>query len=294
MGKNRMFNKRIITHSVHGECLYVDNGIIEIGVPLSFGIRIAHLSFVSEDNVFFVQPKEMKEFVYESGFRLRGGHRLWLAPESDADYYGDNYPIEYEFIGNKLRLSQKNDPLLNVVKSMEIVLEGNEVHITHRILNTGEKKNVALWALTVMNGGGVTTVPLPQREGGYDPLLHISAWDYTDLGDERLRFGKNEIKLFQRAGERNLKIGVGHPAGAISYENGGVVFKKHIPLMPDGEYPDGGVSFETFVFDHMTEIEGLSPFVDLLPDGTATYKEVWELSRGINNKTASAPYENNK
>ena len=276
-----MFNKRIITHSVHGECLYVDNGIIEIGVPLSFGIRIAHLSFVGKDNVFFVQPKEMKEFVYESGFRLRGGHRLWLAPESDADYYGDNYPIEYEFIGNKLRLSQKNDPLLNVVKSMEIALEGSEVHITHRILNTGEKKNVALWSLTVMKSGGVITIPLPEREGGFDPNVHISAWDYTDLGDERLRFGKKEIKIYQREGKRNLKIGVGHPAGAVEYENDDTVFIKRIPVYPDKEYTDGGVSFETFVSDYMAEIEGLSPLVSLAHGETATYEESWELRRKI-------------
>ncbi|MBQ6922202.1 MAG: hypothetical protein IJQ66_03845 [Clostridia bacterium] len=274
-----MLNKRIITHPVHGECLFLNNGVIEIGVPLTFGIRIAHLSFVGEENVFFVQPNDMKMFTFDSGLRIRGGHRLWIAPESPDDYYADNEPIEYGINGDTVTLTQKNDPLLNVIKSMEITLKGNTVSITHRVKNTGKRRKIALWALTVMKSGGVLTVPLREREGGYDPLTHISAWDYTDLSDERLKFGKKEIKIYQRAGKRNLKVGVGHPAGAVSYENGDTVFKKHIPLYSDKEYADGGVSFETFISDYMAEIEGLSPLVTLLPDKTATYTESWELLR---------------
>lgn len=274
-----MLNKVIKTHPVHGECLYVDNGIIEIGVPLSFGIRIAHFSFVGEKNVFFVQPKNMNFVIGKCGFRLRGGHRLWLAPEGEFDYYPDNAPIKYEINGNTVRLTQKNDPLLNVIKSMDVTLVGNKVKVVHRILNTGGKKKVALWSLSVMDGGGVTTVPLPEREGGFDPLIRITAWDYTDLSDERLKFGKKEIKIYQRAGKRNLKIGVGHPAGAVTYENGDTVFKKYIPLYAGKKYPDGGMSFETFVSDFMTEIEGLSPLKTVLPDKTASYTETWELCR---------------
>ena len=276
-----MLNKRIMTHPVHGECLYLDNGVIEIGVPLTFGIRIAHFSFVGEENVFFVQANDMKTFSLDSGWRLRGGHRLWLAPEGPEDYYADNEPIEYRIVGDTVILTQKQDVLLNVIKSMDVTLKDNTVSITHRIVNTGTRRKIALWTLTVMKSGGVLTVPLSEREGGYDPLTHISAWDYTDLGDERLKFGKKEIKIFQRAGKRNLKIGVGHPAGAVSYENGNTVFKKHIPLYPDKEYADGGVSFESFISDYMAEIEGLSPLKNLLPDKTATYTETWELCRKL-------------
>ena len=184
-----MLNRSVKTHPVHGDCLYLDNGIIEIGIPLTFGIRIVHLSFAGEENVFFVQPKEMKTFTTDGGWKLRGGHRLWLAPEGEFDYYADNAPIDYEIKGNTVRLTQKNDPLLNVVKSIDITIADNKVKVTHRVLNTGEKKKIALWSLSVMKGGGVTTIPLPEREGGFDPLVKISAWDYTDLGDNRIKFG---------------------------------------------------------------------------------------------------------
>ena len=261
-------------------CLYVDNGVIELGVPLSFGIRITHLSFLGEGNVFFVQPKEMEDFSLPSGWRVHGGHRLWVAPESPDNYYPDNDPIEYEVKGNTVRLVQKNDPLLSLAKRVDITLKGNRVTVTHRILNTGEaKKRVALWGVSSLQAGGVITVPLAVREDGYDPNLHISAWDYTDLGDERLHFGKEEVRIEARPGARKLKIGVGHPAGPVVYENGDTVFKKIIPLYSDKVYTDGGVSLETFVSNHMTEIEGLSPLKTVSPQKTASYTETWELYR---------------
>lgn len=274
-----MLNQKIVSHSVHGECLYVDNGIVEVGIPLSFGIRIAHFSFVGEENEFFVHPNEMKDFSLESGWRLRGGYRLWIAPESPDNYYPDNSPVKYEIKGNTVIVTQEKDEVLNLVKTVEVTLKGNKVHITNRILNTGKRRKFALWGISAMKPGGVITVPLKEREGGYDPNLHISAWDYTDLSDERLKLGRKEIKIYQREAERKLKIGVGHPAGAVTYENGKTVVKKYIPLYPDKQYADGGVSFEVFVSNYMTEIEGLSPLKNIATNKTAIYRETWELCR---------------
>lgn len=274
-----MIKSRVITHPIHGECLYVDNGVIEIGVPLTFGIRVTHFSFVGENNLFYEQPLNLKKFSTDDGWRLRGGHRFWLAPESKADYCPDNEPIEYELLENGVRITQKKDEWLQVIKSLELRLIGNVLEIEHRILNTGEKRRCSLWGVSSMAGGGTLTLQLPQREGGYDPNLHIAAWDYTNLGDERLCFTKEQIKIVQRAGVRNLKIGVGHPVGAAVYEIGDVIVKKHIPLEVGKEYPDGGVSFETYVSDVMIEVEGLSPLMDVLPNESAAYTERLELLR---------------
>ena len=275
-----MLHERIVAHPIHGECLFLDNGVIEIGIPLSFGIRIGHLSFLGEENLFFEQPSEMEIFALPSGWRVRGGHRMWLAPESPDDYYPDNAPVEYEVRGNTVRVTQKNDPLLSVQKSMEITLKGNRVAVTHRILNTGDtRKRVALWGISSMKTGGVITIPLKVREDGYDPNLHISAWDYTSLGDERLCFSREQIKMHVRPSGRKAKIGVGHPAGPVTYENGNTVFTKIIPFYPGKVYPDGGVSFEGFISDYMTEVEGLSPLHSVAPGRTASYRETWELNR---------------
>lgn len=275
-----MLNKKFVTHPIHGECIYIDNGVIEIGVPLTFGLRVTHLSFLGEDNVFFAQPKEMQLFTNKEGWRLRGGHRLWLAPESKECYAPDNQPIEYKIDKDKAIFIQKIDQSLQCVKIFEISLKGNCVNVTHKITNTSDKsRKVSLWSLSVMKSGGVATIPLMERQGGYDPLTVISAWDYTNLGDERLKFDKSEIKIYQKKSDRKLKIGVGHPLGPITYQNGDTIFKKYIPYYKGRKYPDGGVSFEIFVSDYMTELEGLSPLKTILPNKSATYKEKWELCR---------------
>jgi len=275
-----MLGQRILRHPIHGECLYIDNGVLELGVPLSFGIRIAHLSLLGEENLFFEQPNEMTDFALPSGWRVRGGHRLWIAPESPDNYYPDNHPISYEVTGNTLRLVQENDPLLSLVKEMDITLSRDRVTVTHRVRNTGtKKKRIALWGVTSLKAGGVITIPLAVREDGYDPNLHISAWDYTDLSDSRLQFSREEIKMLSRPGERKCKIGVGHPSGPVTYENDGVVFEKAIPFYPTRTYTDGGVSFEGFLSNHMVEVEGLSPLCHIPPEGHASYRETWKLYR---------------
>lgn len=272
-----MISSRKVEHPIHGECLYVDNGVIQIGIPLMFGIRIAHFSFVGEKNLFYEQPISLKKFSTDDGWRLRGGHRFWLAPESKADYFPDNEPIEYELLENGVRITQKKDEWLQVIKSLELRLLDNILEIEHRIVNMGEKRRCSLWGISSMAGGGTLTLQLPQREGGYNPNLHIAVWDYTNLDDERLCFTKEEIKIVQRTGDRNLKIGVGHPVGAATYENGEVIVKKHIPLETGKEYPDGGVSFETYVCDAMIEVEGLSPLMDVLPNESVAYTERLEV-----------------
>ena len=114
-------------HSGLGRSLFANNGIIEVGVPLSYGLRIGHFSFCGGDNVFFEQPSDMKELSTEAGWRVRGGHRLWIAPESEKVYYPDNEPICYEIIENGIEIRQKEDSWLHVKKSMEILFLGGIV-----------------------------------------------------------------------------------------------------------------------------------------------------------------------
>ena len=265
-------------HPVHGRCLFADNGTVEIGVPLDFGLRIAHLSFVGEKNVFFEEPEGLNFLTTTEGWRLRGGHRLWLAPESEKDYHPDNDPIAYELNGNSLLLRQPPDPRLKVEKSFEITFDGDCVNVAHRIKNLADEPlECALWALTVMAPGGFETIPLPHRSGGMSPLWHICAWDYTDLGDKRLKIDSDKIEISYQPIERKLKIGVGHPAGPVRYENGGTVFVKHFEVDPNAQYTDTGVSFETFFSLYMTEIESLSPLGKVLPGQTKEHTEKLQL-----------------
>ena len=274
-------NTKIINHPVWGKTLFADNGTIEIGVPLEFGIRIGHLSYLGEENLFYEQPNDLKALSTPEGWRVRGGHRLWIAPESEKSYFPDNRPIKYEFSDEKISLFQEEDPYLCVKKSVEITFAGDEeISIAQKVLNTKEeKRKFSVWGVTSLAPLGKVLIPLRYRDNGYDPLHKITMWYYTSLGDERAKYERELITLSHKQIAQNYKIGVGHPKGPVTYENKGVIFGKSYDINPNLEYPDGGVSFETFMCEHMVEIESISPLFEVKAGETAEFCEKWILKK---------------
>lgn len=274
-------NTKIVNHPIWGKALFADNGVIEIGIPLEFGIRISHLSYKNEENLFYEQPNVLNELCTPDGWRARGGHRLWIAPESEKEYFPDNSPITYEISENTICLYQDEDPWLKVIKNIEIIFEEDDcICLKHRVTNTDTTmKKCSIWAVTSVAPNGVEYIPLNFREGGYDPLHRISMWDYTILGDERVKYERELITLSHKSITQKYKIGVGHPNGPVTYENKGVIFEKSYEINPNLEYPDGGVSFETFMCRHMVEIESLSPLFDVKAGECVEFCEKWRLKK---------------
>lgn len=271
----------IENHKIFGKLLFAENGDIKLGIALEFGIRIPFLSYKGSENLFFEQPKQMTDLSTELGWRVYGGHRLWIAPESEKNYCPENAPISYQVFEDKIVLSQQNDEWLKVKKSIEISFEqDNVVKLVHKIENTDNiTRRFSPWSITSMAGGGVEYVALHYRENGYDPLHRISMWDYTSLGDDRVEYSRELIKLSHRPNSKKYKIGVGHPNGPVKYVNKGVIFEKIYDVFKDKEYPDGNVSFETFLCDHMVEVESLSPLYDVQPNQTVCHTEKWRLEK---------------
>ena len=264
-----------------GKCLFVENVDVKIGIPLEFGIRIIYLSYKGSENLFFEQPSDMVDLSTEWGWRVFGGHRLWLAPESEKNYRVETSPINYEIKGDTVILTQGLDDWLKVYKSVEISFENtNAVKITHKLKNADDKtRKFSVWGVSSMAGGGVEYIPLKYRDNGYDPLNVITTWDYTSLGDERVKYERELITLTHRPIGKKYKIGVGHPKCAPKYINKGVIFEKEYEINTDKVYPDGNVSFETFLCDHMVEIESLSPLYDVKVGETVCHTEKWILNK---------------
>ncbi|MBR2401328.1 MAG: hypothetical protein IKB01_00975 [Lachnospiraceae bacterium] len=272
-------NFKKIYHECLGNCIFFDNGFVEVGIPLEYGIRIGHFSLVGKNNVFFEQPADMQDLTTEHGWRVRGGHRLWLAPESEKVYYPDNDPIGYQLLENGVELFQREDPWLHVQKTVTLCFADDyKVEVHHRIKNMSEDViEASLWAVTSVVGGGVQYIDFQNREGGMDHWHRISMWDYTNLGDKRAKYFADGIKLTHMPVKEKYKIGVGHPYGAVRYEMEDVTFIKDFTVLPDEKYPDGNVSYETFLCRHMVEMESLSPIQKIKPGDWAEHSETWEL-----------------
>ncbi len=273
-----------LTDPRFGECLYATNGIVEMYIPLTYGIRIAHFSFCGGQNVFWEQPKDMTILTKPEGWRIRGGHRLWVSPEDDRVYSPDNAPIDCRIDGDTIVLTQPEDTWQKVNKQMEITFgKDASVQIVHRIQNTDtQARYCALWPISVMAPGGTEHIPLLRCDNGDTPSHWVSLWSYTHMGDKRATYLKDEIVVTHDPEilQPHFKIGVSRLNGPAWYENGGVIFEKDFAVTENVPYPDNNVSYETFLSAYMTEMESLSPLYDIAPGQCREHTEIWRLRKG--------------
>lgn len=295
----------VVEYSGWKQSLWLSNGTVELVIPLEVGLRIMRYGLVGGANVF----KEYEEQLGRSGekeWKIRGGHRLWHAPEEDVrTYQPDNAPIRYQEIGaTGVRLIQPVETHTGIGKEIDLHLdrEGAGVTIVHRLRNRNAwEVELAAWCLSVMAPGGVAIIPLPAKIShpgsvlpgevrdlrGFVPNQSLILWPFTDLSDPRYRWGARYITLRQDRGMASpTKIGLAHQMGWVGYLNQGQLFIKEIGFEADRIYPDGGSNFETFTNAEMLEIESLGPLSRIPPGGAIEHTERWWILGGMPAETS--------
>src|SRR5258707_1088028 len=184
-------------------CYLVTNGQIELIVTGDVGPRIIRFGFVGGQNLF----KEFPEQVGKSGeekFQLRGGDRVWKAPEDAiATWAPDNVPVEITPTSSGLVARAPVEPLTGLQKEIEVSMPsaGSEVTVSHRITNHSLfPLEFAPWVLTMMAPGGTAITGFPPR--GRHPINleatnPLVMWAYTNLADKRWTFTKKYLALHQ-------------------------------------------------------------------------------------------------
>lgn len=268
-----------------GNCLWLENGFWETAVSLRFGPRILWFSVTGCENVFYEQPEDADYLCTPEGWRVFGGTRLWLAPESVHSLYSpDSAPVEYECADGEACVTQNEDRGLHAKKRIVIreTDEKNTVEIEYRITNTGAGPLTgAPWAVSAMRAGGVLTVPFAASSAAITakPERFVSLWNTTSLGDARLAFREQAVKISHLPMREYFKIGLFCPAGEARYDLNDQTFIKRFPVSAEAAYPDGGVNLEAFCCEQMLEFETLAPVRTMLPGETATHLERWTLLR---------------
>jgi len=266
-----------------GDCLWLGNGVWEMAVSLCFGPRILRFSLAGRENVFYEQPEDADYLCTPDGWRVFGGTRLWLAPESEHPLYApDLLPVAYECSDGEARVIQPEDPRLHAEKRIVIreTEEENSVEIDYQVRNTGPVPLYgAPWAVSAMRAGGVLTVPFSAEndEITAKPGRFLSLWNTTSLGDARLAFAEEAVQIRQLPLGAYFKIGLFCSAGTARYEIGDQTFVKRFPVSPGAVYPDGGVNLEAFCCEQMLEFETLAPLETICPGATAKHTERWTI-----------------
>jgi hypothetical protein len=264
--------------------LKLSNDTVELILTLDVGPRIIRYGFIGGANVF----KEFANQLGKSGepdWQMRGGHRLWHAPEdSRRTYDPDNAPVEWKPLkAGGARVIQPVEPLTGIQKELDITLDntGTGVRVVHRLRNTNLwDVEVSPWALSVMAPGGAAIIPLPPKTPhpqGLAPNQQLIIWPYTDLSDKRWTWGAQYIVLKQDRKKGPTKIGLAHKLGWVGYLNRGVLFVKAFSYSEGQPYPDQGCNFETFTNEEFLEVESLGPVARLAPGKSVEHVERWWL-----------------
>lgn len=267
-----------------GRVLWMTHGDTEVAVALDFGIRVVHLSAIGCENLFYVQPADCSDGFTAGDWRLYGGHRLWLAPESWDSYCPDNSPISYAVKEDSVLFEQELDSLLNVYKSLSIAfLNDGSISVTQMIRNASQDAlDGAVWSVNTLDAGGTAEIMFAcSHVGGFQPQRTISLWSDTNLGDPRLQFSKDRLIAAHMLSKDYLKIGLYSNPGKAIFRNKGQCFELSFGADPDVDYPDGGCNFELFMCEQFMELESLGPKTRILPGESAVHTECWRVSKCI-------------
>jgi len=280
-----------ILHSEYGNCVRLGDGVAELLVAVDYGPRVMSYSLVGGRNVLFnnSDPDNVKkgaafdEAFYPGAYwNIYGGNRLWVSPHSfPRAFYPDNEPVDAELLPDGAIFRCPPQKVNEVRNEVEIRMDGagGKVSLRFRVTNVGKApKRMGAWSVTAVAPGGLEIIPQPTLPAGVLPNRRIALWDYTAMRDARIYWGDRYIAVRQDPrDERPLKLGINNVDGWACYLNSGTCFLCRHPHVEGAEYPDFGVSYETYTHDRMLEMESLSPLALVAPGDSVEHRESWEL-----------------
>jgi hypothetical protein len=268
-------------------CYRITNDKVEVIATTDVGPRIIRYGFIGERNLFAVFGEQAGKSG-EPYWQIRGGHRLWIAPEVIPDTYAlDNRTVQVTTTEDTLTLRGQIEPETELRKQISITMSAEgAITIAHQIENAGPKsRRFAPWALTVMAPGGVAIAPFPPRGSHGEYLLPtnpLAMWAYTDFSDPRWRFTKKYLLLSSEPGTNTpQKAGIFHPHTFCAYLLGSYVFTKRYTASRTAPYPDFHCSLELFTNHEFLEIETVGPLADVVPGTAISHVEHWSLYRDV-------------
>lgn len=239
-------------------------GGCELVVGFSAGPRILSLRVEGGTNLLYADT---------TGFgvgewRLYGGHRFTVGPESAASYLPDNAPCAVEISEGRLRVTAPGgaDGLRREL-DLTPAGDGAGFDVVHRLHHQGDVPwSGVLWGITCVPNTGHIVAPV-----GLEALRY---WPGVGPADWRLDSGH----LVLRRGCSRGKVGwYGDPAW-LALRQPDAILVIHCPESPGPSCcEDSGCNVEVFVCAQYSELETLSGKVHLTRGETATHLQRWRV-----------------
>jgi hypothetical protein len=245
------------------------------------------LALMTEDgrNHFAELPELTLECPGSDAIHLRGGSRLWAAPEDPRfTYRPDDDPVGVEEVSDGVRLVTRPDPVSETSREITIRVTGPErVSFDYRVINRAERpQRLAAWAITMMAAGGRAWLPVlaePFDPGGFQGQRNIVFWSYARNDDPRLVLADHAIELRASTDPAlgRYKVGTTLRRGWAAHWREGLMLVKYAGHDESREYPDMGASGQLYSQHDFTELETLGPLTDLDPGDAAGHHEDWAV-----------------
>lgn len=269
-------------------CVKLENDALALWVTESLGPRIIGLALQGEANLFAQLPDVTLDCPGVGPFSLRGGHRLWYAPEDPRrTYLPDDAPVDIAATENGLHVTQPVEAQTGIQKELTISLPGQDARVVigHTLHNRGQEPvDVAPWAITQLRRGGVAILPQTTAladEYGLLPDRHIALWPYTPINSQHIAWGDRFLFVEATMQSGALKIGFPNPAGWLAYATEGTLFVKQATYQAGADYFDGGSSSECYCNPRFLELETLGPRTCLAPGESVTHHETWTVHSSV-------------
>jgi hypothetical protein len=253
----------------------IENNFLRVDYLTTTGPRIIGLYAQGAEGNLFAETPDVHWPTPHGEYYLRGGHRLWTAPENLF------YTCPEEGVG----VIAKKDRIVlrglidasGLEKEISFRLEENRVHLAHRITWHGDKPiEFAPWGITQLRLGGMAILPQSSSEG-LEPNRNLVLWSYSQIHDERFELSDDMILVHGQTATQAFKVGNLNKHGWVACTLGKALFVKRFSLGESQSYPDMGCNVETYVKDVCIELETLGPLVKLNPTESLNREETWEV-----------------
>lgn len=290
-----------VTHQIEdyknfGKVVSITNGLVELKVTIDIGPRVIYLALVGGQNMMFNDDSRNVNVgkgdpIFEAAFgkgkfwKIYGGHRIWFSPEEyPYSYIPEDEPIKWTSEGNKFIFEPKMFSTLGLQFALEIIMDNKKPIVTvHNIIDnhSGGIRKIAVWALSVLAPNGLEIVPQSKEQTGFLSNRTLELWPYSNMADSRVYWGKDFITLRSVEGTPDgpFKFGISNTVGKSAYINNGTAFIKKFAHHKHGNYPDHGMSFETYTNDKFIEMETLGELQEMLPEERSVHTEQWVLKK---------------
>jgi hypothetical protein len=256
-------------------------GEAEMVVVTAIGPRILSLRIGDGPNLLYLdETHRVGRGGGADAWLIYGGHRIWVAPESEFSYAPDNAPCEVQVGDGQLTVLAPVSPVTGLQKRLTVSSRDGRFVVTQGLRNLGETLCTgAVWALTCVVPSGV--VAFPWGRGGSWDLKKAVYWNRwmtsgTDVTSRQWQPGPDLFRVVP-SGEVG-KVGSNPPEGWVALCRDDVTFIKSHCWIAGAHYPDEDCSLQVYTCPHFIELETLSPLVTFYPGAEATHSEMWTLS----------------